>query len=242
MRIFIDPIEMHKEVERDLFEMGTRYQTQTVQDKVVDEDARFQTIELFGYAYQLHNINAAVLERFLVYCDLDVGWAHAELQERLFGLPQQNDCPRRPLNPGDAWERRRTFWEPFLRGGKFSYTYSERWQEQLDYIVDELHNRPNTRQALMTMYDRHQDMLNWGGRDRVPCSISYQFMRRDDALHVVYTQRSCDFVAFFPYDVFFTCKLLMFVAAQLGIAVGTFTHFLGSLHAFAKDLEGRNIF
>jgi thymidylate synthase len=94
----------------------------------------------------------------------------------------------------------------------------------------------------MTMYDVHQDMMNWGGRDRVPCSLTYQFIVRDGTLTLVYNQRSCDFIKFFASDVFITCELLSYVAEMLNVKVGRFVHFLGSLHAFAGDLEGRDIF
>ena len=53
MRIYTDAVEMIKEVERDLFEMGIRYQSTTVQDRIVGNDPEFQTIELTAYQYSL---------------------------------------------------------------------------------------------------------------------------------------------------------------------------------------------
>lgn len=238
MRIFSDPVEMHDEVRRDLFEMGTRYQTSTVQDKDVSSDARFRTIELFGYAYQLHDVGESSLRVMLDHVGADVPWATAEMIERLHGTGRTDV----PVNPGKAWERRADFWGPFVREGAFAYSYAERWLAQLPYVIREIRARPSTRQAMITMYDQHQDMMNWGGRDRVPCSVSYQFAVRGGTMHVVYCQRSCDFVKFFPYDVFFTCGLLRHVASECDFPAGTMTHFLGSLHAFAGDLEGRGIF
>lgn len=234
MRLYQSVIEMIKEVERDLFEMGIRYQTETVQDQQVGNDPKFQTIELFGYAYTLtqhHDLSGAAMA-----LNLNTRWLCAELQERLKG-----SYPLSP-NPGIAWKQNRELWEPFLRDGKFSYSYTERWQEQIDYVINELTLRPNTRQAVMTMYDRHQDMMNWGGRDRVPCSLTYQFMIRNNKLHLIYNQRSCDFIKFFGPDVYFTIGLLRYVADKVRVDPGNFTHFLGSLHAFAGDLESRNIF
>lgn len=243
MRIFVDPVEMYKEVQRDLFEMGTRYQTATVQDKDVAGDRNFQTIELFGYCYQLHDATSQGLDEMLRISNVDKVWAHAEAIERLKpNIWGEIHDRRNVLNPGTAWELRKDLWEPFLRDGVFSYSYAERWWEQIPYIVRELRKRPNTRQAVMTMYDRHQDMMNWGGRDRVPCSLTYQFMIRDRALHVVYNQRSCDFVKFFTADVFFTWRLMTAIARTIEIEIGTLTHFLGSLHAFAGDLKDKDIF
>ena len=90
----------------------------------------------------------------------------------------------------------------------------------------------------MTMYDRHQDMMNWRGLDRIPCSLTYQFLIREGKLHCIYSMRSCDFVKFFQSDVFCTAELTRYIASSLEIPVGSLTHFLGSLHAFKKDLEG----
>ena len=147
-----------------------------------------------------------------------------------------------PLNPGVAWMKNKPLWGPFLRDGKFSYSYAERWQEQIPYIINELQLRPHSRQAIMTMYDRHQDMMNWGGRDRVPCSLTYQFMIRNSKLHLIYNQRSCDFIKFFGADIFLTVQLMHHVTNALDLEPGNFTHFLGSLHAFTGDLKDRNIF
>ena len=234
MRIYIDALEMVKEVERDLFEMGIRYQTETVQDQHVGDKPEFKTIELYGYTYTLKNFDK--LDKMLDYMKAPIGWIQEEKYERLLdAIPANN-------NPGRAWKLNPELWEKFLRDGKFSYSYAERWKEQLPYIINELKLRPNSRQAIMTMYDRHQDMMNWGGRDRVPCSLTYQFLIRNGKLNLLYSQRSCDFITFFTADVYLTIALLKHVAASIGIEEGFFIHFIGSLHAFAKDLEGRNIF
>jgi len=234
MRLYQDAMEMVKEVERDLFEMGVRYQTETVQDQAVKNDPKFRTIELFGYGYTLTGYRH--LNDIIDYFQLNKTWMMAENQERLFGLE------RLPLNPGAAWVHNEDFWGRFLRDNKFAYSYAERWQKQIPYIVNELLLRPYTRQTVMTMYDQHQDMMNWGGRDRVPCSLTYQFMIRNNKLHLIYNQRSCDFIKFFGTDVWLTVNLLQHVAERVGVETGNFVHFLGSLHAFAGDLEDRGIF
>ena len=234
MRIYNDALEMVKEVERDLFEMGIRYQTETVQDQHVKDDPGFQTIELFGYTYTLKKFDK--LLEMNVHMDAHHVWINSENFERLIEPPFPN------MNPGHAWKKYPALWEKFLRDGKFSYSYTERWNEQLSYVINELKLRPNSRQVIMTMYDRHQDMMNWGGRDRVPCSLTYQFLIRDGKLNLLYSQRSCDFITFFAADVYLTIQLLLYVAEWVDVEPGFFIHFIGSLHAFAKDLEGRNIF
>lgn len=233
MRMYQNPVEMIKEVERDLVEMGTIYQSATCQDKDVSKDPRWATMEIFGYTYQLLSWTDKQLIEMMQYNKNNIPWAMAEMQERF--------DPTGP-NPGRAWMQNENFWKQFIRNGCFSYAYGERWQEQIPYVCRELKQFPNTRQAIITMYDRHQDMMNWGGMDRVPCSVSYQFLLREGKLHVVYNERSCDFVKFFATDVYLTIKLLEFIAYDIGVKVGTFMHFLGSLHLFKGDVEDRTVF
>lgn len=235
MRIYSNPMEMVREVERDLFEMGVRYQSDTVQDQEVKGDPGYRTIELTGYQYSLKNPSLEDLTEVIRYLGGNAQWALHEMNERVCGS----------YNPGEAWkvnEESRKTWEPFLRNGRFSYSYPERLNYQLGYVVKELMDHPNTRQAVMTMYDVHQDLMNWGGLDRVPCSLTYQFILRNGELTLIYSQRSCDFMRFFASDVYITCGMLAYVCMCIGAGSTRFIHSIGSLHAFAVDLVGRAIF
>jgi thymidylate synthase len=236
MRIFIDCLVAVKEVERDLVEMGILYESETVQDKrLFDEDKL--TLELSGYAYKIFadgDQGFKGVEEMLQYNKSDEDffrWVKEECHERNTG-----NCRWR--NPGEAWKIYVKFWGEYIRDGKFAYTYVERIQEQLDYVVHELTVRPNSRQAVITIYDRHQDLMNWGGKDRVPCSLSYHFMLRNDKLSLIYSQRSCDFKKFFQADMYFALSLLNATAERLGVGVGSFTHVVNSLHMFKKDADG----
>jgi thymidylate synthase len=233
-------MEMIKEVERDLFEMGIKYQSSTVQDMNVGEDEKFQTLELFGYAYTLKNYSNSDLDKMLKYTNSNTKWVKAECEERL-----DPDYPWMDKNPGYAWQVNKEaaeFWGRFLKDGMFSYSYIERWQWQLPYIINELRLRPNSRQAIMTMYSAERDIMNWGGKARVPCSLTYHFVIREDTLKLIYNQRSCDFLNFFASDVYQGVKLLQFVADEINVEPGDFIHYLNSLHAFKGDMDQRNIF
>lgn len=227
MRIYQNCLEMASETERELWEMGVRYQSDTVQDLQVSDDPAYQTMELMFYGYTLTKFEDVreLVEKF----GISLEWVDAEFAERV-------DMRLSNKNPGTAYLKRNALWDTFLHDGVFSYTYAERWQEQLPYIIKELKTRPNTRQAIMTMYDRHQDMMNWGGKSRIPCSLSYHFMIRNGRLNLLYHQRSCDFKKFFAADVAFTLSLLKYVANEVQVEVGSFTHILDSLHVFAEDM------
>jgi len=207
--------------------MGILYQSDTVQDKYVGDDKAYETLELMAYSYCIQKFDD--LEELLDHTFMHKDWVYAEEEDRL-------DLSLTNKNPGYAWKFNKNFWGPFLRNGCFSYSYAERYHAQLPYIIWELKERPNTRQAIMTMYESTKDMMNWGGRDRVPCSLTYQFLIRNDKLHIIYGQRSCDFNLFYASDVYLTVKLLMYVAELIGVDVGYFYHNIGSLHTFAYQV------
>ena len=54
---------------------------------------------------------------------------------------------------------------------------------------------------------------------------------------MTYQQRSADFITHFENDIYLACKLQYWVAAQLNWEVGRYTHFIGSLHTFEKDVS-----
>jgi thymidylate synthase len=221
---------MVREVERDLFEMGIRVQSDTMQDKDVHDNKDFETVELQAYPYMLTSWNDV---NDMVNYIGNLYWVKAEFMDRV---------DSKYLNPGNAYKVNESLWNEYLRDDQFAYTYNERIREQLPQLIRELKKRPNSRQAIVTMYDRHQDMNNWGGKDRVPCSMYYQFYIRKGKLNMIYTMRSCDFLNHFTHDVWLALRLLEWVANAIHMESGVFTHMLGSLHAYQKDLKARGIY
>lgn len=228
MRIYQSAIVAANELGRELKEMGIHYQSDTVQDKYVGDDPDFETLELMAYSYCIQQWPD--LEELLDHMNMPKEWVLRELMERL-------DFTSTNKNPGFAWKERKDLWEQYLRNGCFSYSYPERWQAQLPYIIEELKQRPNTRQAILSFYEATRDMMNWGGRDRVPCSLTYQFLIRNNRLHIIYSQRSCDYTLFYASDVYTTIGLLEYVAKQVGVEVGYFYHNIGSLHTFKANVK-----
>jgi len=222
---------MIKEVERDLFEMGINVQSATVQDMVVKDDKDYSMLELNGYGYKLTTDEKLI--EMVLHGGGDINWLKAEFQERVSD---------ELINPGGAYKFKRDLWEKYLHNGEFEYTYNERIREQLPYILKELHDKETTRQAVLTIYDQHKDMRNWGGKARIPCSMHFQFIVREGKLNLIYVMRSCDFLKHFMYDVGLALMLQRYVANNLQIETGNLTHFIGSLHAFKIDLDKRGIF
>jgi thymidylate synthase len=228
MRIFQNFVELHSEVGRDLQEMGIRVQSESVQNisEVTDD---YQMLEITGYSYKTLTING--WENFTN--EEEQQWLHVELNERI---------ATSWVNPGRAFVYRDSMWEPFLdKFDRFDYTYNERIRPSIQRILKELHDRPNTRQAVLPIF-WPEDLRFMGGKLRIPCSLHYQFVLRNRELHTIYSMRSCDYFNHFKFDVVLAWKLGQYVADVTGVKMASLTHFIGSLHAFKKDADQSGIF
>jgi thymidylate synthase len=225
MRIFNRFPEAFTEITRDLAEMGTRIETQTMQDRNIAGDPDFATIELTNYVYTVTDARFEDLRPVQP-------WADADWLERRSGIEGS------PVNPGNAWTLRRSMWEPFLHDGQFSYTYSGQFDrcDQVKNVIQRLIEDRGSRQLYVAMWEpRHS---RWLGYQRVPCSLGWHFMYRGDALNVTYFMRSCDFASHFQNDVFMSMKLQEYIANAAGVKRGHFAQFISSLHVYQKDIEG----
>jgi thymidylate synthase len=197
-------------------------------------------------------------------------WAENQFQERVSG---------EPLNPGETYKQ--WPWQSKMDehvDKVFSHTYMERywprfanrrtWKASepkrghlgiryrygdLNDVVDLLARSPLTRQAILPVW--FPEDTGAVHQQRVPCSLSYQFLLREGRLHCIYNIRSCDFVRHFRDDVYLTVRLVQWLLSQLGnkqgnetvytpsqlepnwdkVTPGTLTMHIGSLHIFEGD-------
>jgi thymidylate synthase len=229
MRIFKSLKEVISEVGRDLVELGVLVPSDSVQGWEVKGDTDFDMKEITGYAYRL---SGDEILGFMDLTEAEASWVQAE------SIDRTDECWK---NPGRAWNYRGEIWRPMLVKGRFDYTYNERLRTQLPLMIEELKRNPNSRQTVLLIY-QEQDQRGWGGRFRVPCSLSYQFIIRDERLHLIYSMRSCDYFNHFKFDVLLALNLQDYVASELELSSGTLTHFIGSLHCFRKDWEKAGVF
>lgn len=244
MRLYMNASEMYEEVKRDLAEMGIEVHPKTMQDKNIEGNPDYYTKELQNYSYSL------LIPSFTDIADampVNLEWANAEFAERVtdpfnrqvtYGTGAH---PFRPVNPGEAYKIREEIWNDYLDAhGKFAYTYNERiWQnDQLTKLINRLSEDHDSRQIWLSIWDPNRDTDKLGGISRVPCSLGYDFQIREGKLNMHYVMRSCDFVTHFSNDVYLAVRLLFWVAAKIGVEVGTFTHTMFSLHVYNKDIQG----
>ena len=231
-RMFADFPEAQNEITRDLAELGTTVHTETMQDKDIRDDPDFATKELMNYTYTVLRPDYSEIE------GVHEAWVEQEWEDRVVG----------DLNPGRSYMKRRDVWDEFLETHTdtknvvpphFSYTYSQRMGgKHIIKLTEELTRHPNSRQLYLPVW-WYIDEDRRGDR-RVPCSLGYWFVQRKGVLHQTYMMRSCDFYTHYANDAALSVILLHYIARETGLKVGTFTHFIGSLHVYAKDVA--NVF
>ena len=225
MRVYANAYELMSEIFREVWEMGALVKPNTMQNKVVIGDADYHTKEIINYSYCLTNMHKI---EYLFWADKKAReWADAEFDERVSPLN---------INPGKAFKLRPHIWYEFLNENEyFDYTYNERIRPYLHEVIHELSINPDTRQAIIAIWDPSIDVDGIGGKHRVPCSMYYQFLVRDGQVNIVYNQRSADVVTHFGNDVYLAWKLMEYVAQKINTKPGYLFHNIGSLHSYKKD-------
>lgn len=232
MRIFSSSYELMSEMGRELNSYGQIVRPKTYQNKVIEGNDDFVTKEIICQQYCLTNLEDPV---FLFYYSHSKEWADAEFAERTNMMDY--------INPGEAWKLRKDLWEQFLVHGKFDYTYNERIIHVIKPLIELLQNDPDTRKAVLPIFNGDQDGLDtdwYDGERRIPCSMYYDFLIRENTrgekvMNICYHQRSSDFIQHFGNDVYLAWRLMEFVAEKVGVKSGYLYHTIDSLHAYKKD-------
>lgn len=181
-------------------------------------------------------------------------WADNHFEERVAGLP---------VNPGKTWST----WpwankadQSRIYEGKFSHSYMERYWPafagepdrmkgirfpygDLNDVVDLLSREPHTRQAYLPIFFPEDTGALHG--NRVPCTLGYHWIVRDEKINTFYPIRSCDFYRHFRDDLYLTSRLTLWILDKLrqkdiqwnSVKPGTFSMWIGSLHLFVNDYQ-----
>lgn len=185
-------------------------------------------------------------------------WAEDHFQERVGGIP---------LNPGKQWENWPFYKKSeddarFRSGGTFSHTYMERfWPKHAGFDCvdpDILNRRGIMNQGIRFNYGDYNDLIErakqdnssrqlylsiWhpedqsNGNGRVPCTLGYYFLIRNNTLELTYHIRSCDILRHFKNDVYMAVRLAQDFRDKVNpeIKLGDFNMWVGSLHCFLNE-------
>ena len=136
-------------------------------------------------------------------------WALVHHAERVSGIPH-NPPPSHKIWQGASESMSKR------DATKFSHSYPERfWEDQsLGKLIDLLVKEPDTRQAYLPMY-LQKDLDDSLAGERVPCSLGWHFIIRNNRLHVMYPMRSLDVAKHLGNDLFFINALTLFIIQRL---------------------------
>ena len=172
--------------------------------------------ELFGHSFGFK------MPQSISQMQLDINpnlpWADDHFEERVGRLP---------LNPppsNEWWPFAQKSSKKFKSDEQFSHTYPERiWPHKLrgmrykygnfDDVIKLLYDEPLTRQAFLPIWFPEDTGAAHG--ERVPCTLGYHFIVRNDFLHIIYYIRSCDFLRHFRDDIYMACRKAYFVLEEL---------------------------
>jgi len=115
--------------------------------------------------------------------------------------------------------------------------FATNFTSQLHAVIELLKEDPNTRQAIITMWDS-KDLINSYVKltKDTPCTLTWTFFLRDNNLHMVCNIRSNDLWMGFPYDLFCNTCIQQIIAHSLGVELGNYIHQVGSLHLYNQHL------
>lgn len=258
MRVYSDCRELMSEMGRDLWEMGKKVTPKSYQNKVIEGNEDFVTKEIICEQYCLTSLDQ---EEYLFAYTNSKEWAIKEFKERVYG----------EINPGEAYKLRTDMWEQFLVEGKFDYSYPERINQKVTFkdsevtllqaVCLQLAFDPDTRKAILPIFgsytkeytdgenyltiEHQRDIDRLDGTARIPCTMYYDFLIRDNKVNITYHQRSSDFVCHFGNDVYLAWQLMLHVTKEVNnirkqmgaklVKPGYLYHTIDSLHAYQKD-------
>lgn len=179
-----------------------------------------------------------------------------------------------PKNPGTTWKEwpwgssADTFRD---ENGQFDHSYAERFWPRwagiteggltpdsireeaghqgirfrygdLEDVVKLLLRDPMTRQAVIPIFFPEDTGAVDG--QRIPCTLFYHLIQRNNGFHMVYSIRSCDGLRHFQDDIYLAVRLMMWVLERLQqidplwkrVHPQSFTMHITSFHCFVGDI------
>jgi thymidylate synthase len=168
-------------------------------------------------------------------------WAVKHFEERVGG---------KPLNPPPSHSTWSVKARDYLEGNKFSHSYPERlWPKtlmpdgirfktaDLNDAINLLKKDPTTRQCYIPIYFP-EDLTAANEGQRVPCTLGWHFIVRDNKMHCFYPMRSCDALRHFHNDLYLANRLGIYIKEKAGLAdieMGNLSFSCTSFHCFEND-------
>jgi len=110
---------------------------------------------------------------------------------------------------------------------------------QLENIIAQLSHKKTSRRALVQLFDASDLALRTGDDKEykdIPCTISLQFLVRDDKLNLFVNMRSNDAFMGLTHDIFAFTMIQEYIAKILKCGLGKYYHYVSSMHLYETDL------
>ena len=165
-----------------------------------------------------------------LYRKFNIDYAEAEWQWYLSGDPTIKKLGE--LNNGkipQIWHQMQDY------EGKVRSNYGWQWERehQLGKVVQMLQENPNTRQAVISIYDG-KEISSY--RNDTPCTYAISFTVVEGQLNMAVLMRSNDLWFGFCIDQYCFSKLQALVAERTGYNIGSYYHHATNLHIYDNKL------
>ncbi|MYS23751.1 thymidylate synthase [Streptomyces sp. SID4948] len=117
--------------------------------------------------------------------------------------------------------------------GRALFGAAEGRPDQWPAVVETLRDDPDSKRAVIQIFRGEE--LQVAGNPDVSCTLGLQFLLREGVLHGVGFMRANDVYRGMTSDVFSFTFLQEMLARELGVAVGSYVHQVGSLHLYDPD-------
>ncbi|MCL2080132.1 MAG: thymidylate synthase [Oscillospiraceae bacterium] len=116
--------------------------------------------------------------------------------------------------------------------GNWEYTYHQRMEEQIPWVIEELKRSEETRRAVVLIRAQYDQTT-----DSPACLQHIQYFLRSGALHCKVLFRSNDSTKATYMNAFALIMLQKRVADAVGANMGTYTHRANSFHVYERDYD-----
>ena len=187
------------------------------------------TKALFNVGFEIQEPRANAILNSTVKRNWSIEYAEAEWQWYLSG-------DRNISRLGKLYGKVPAIWKRMADAeGNVNSNYGWQWNRngQLDKVIGQLQNNPDTRQAAISIYDG-KEMRDYSYD--TPCTYAVQFTILNNKLNMSVIMRSNDLWYGFCNDQYQFSNLQKLVAHETEHDVGTFYHFAHHLHLYNDKL------
>jgi len=199
-------------------------------EKFIVDKSGVKTIELAGINY--------IADQEVIFGELNKAYAEKELKWYDSQSLNVYDMPKTPL----IW-RQVADNNGYIISNYGWMVYSDDNHNQYKHCLRALRENKDTRRAMM-IYTRPemQFQYNENGKSDFCCTNTVQVLIRDNKMHYIVNQRSCDAIFGYKNDIYFHNEILKRLLKDIEedypeVKTGFITHQVGSLHVYERHFK-----